>query len=103
MLHNRTWSGSLLDVSIQVESTVIPRSRMVVNSIWMLNLCSVGGPGVMGVVDTTSITQIIEWGKLATFVGFDTRISYRSKVPTLGSCKSNRILPCSRFPWLLVS
>lgn len=43
------------------------------------------GPGVMGVVDTTSITQVIEWGKLATFVGFDTRISYRSKDPTLGS------------------
>lgn len=47
----------------------------------------------MGVVDTTSITQVIEWGKLATFVGFDTRISYRSKDPTLGSCKS-----ISKFP-----
>ena len=46
----------------------------------------------MGVVDTTSITQVIEWGKLATFVGFDTRVSYRSKDPTLGSCKSIHIL-----------
>lgn len=44
----------------------------------------------MGVIDTTSITQVIEWGKLATFVGFDTRVSYRSKDPTLGSCKSTR-------------
>jgi hypothetical protein len=42
----------------------------------------------MGVVETTSITQVIEWGKLATFVAFDTRMSYRSKDPTLGGCKS---------------
>jgi alkaline phosphatase D len=41
------------------------------------------GPGTMGVVNTTSITQVIEWGKLATIVGFDTRISYRSKDPTI--------------------
>ena len=45
------------------------------------------GPGVMGVVTTTSITQTIEWGKLASVVLFDTRISYRSKEPTLDSCK----------------
>ena len=45
----------------------------------------------MGVIDTTSITQVIEWGKLATFVGFDTRISHRSKDPTLGSCKSSQM------------
>lgn len=45
------------------------------------------GPGTMGVVTTTSITQVIEWGKLASVVLFDTRISYRSKEPTLDSCK----------------
>ena len=38
----------------------------------------------MGVVDFTSITQVVEWGNLATFVGVDTRISDRSKEPTLG-------------------
>jgi phosphodiesterase/alkaline phosphatase D-like protein len=42
-------------------------------------------PGSMGVVTTTSITQVIEWGSLATVVAFDSRISYRSKEPTLGS------------------
>ena len=45
------------------------------------------GPGVMGVDTTTSITQVIEWGKLATVAAFDTRISYRSKTPTVGSRK----------------
>ena len=45
------------------------------------------GPGVMGVVTTTSITQVIEWGKLATIAAFDTRISYRSKTPTIADCK----------------
>ncbi len=45
------------------------------------------GPGVMGVVKTTSITQVIEWGKLATIVAFDTRVSYRSKTPTVTDCK----------------
>ena len=44
------------------------------------------GPGKMGVVSITSITQVIEWGKLASVVLFDTRISYRSKEPTLDSC-----------------
>ena len=44
------------------------------------------GPGSMGVVTTTSITQVMEWGKLASVVLFDTRISYRSKEPTLDSC-----------------
>lgn len=41
--------------------------------------------GTMGVVDITSITQIVEWGKLASFVAVDTRISGRSAEPTLGS------------------
>jgi alkaline phosphatase D len=45
------------------------------------------GPGKMGVVNITSITQVIEWGKLASIVMFDTRISQRSKEPTLDSCK----------------
>lgn len=44
------------------------------------------GPGTMGVVNITSITQVIEWGKLASVVLFDTRISYRSREPTLDSC-----------------
>ena len=43
------------------------------------------GPGSMGVVSTTSITQVIEWGSLATVVAFDSRLSHRSKEPTLGS------------------
>jgi phosphodiesterase/alkaline phosphatase D-like protein len=41
------------------------------------------GPGSMGVINTTSITQIIEWGNLASVVAFDTRLSFRSKEPTL--------------------
>jgi hypothetical protein len=41
------------------------------------------GPGIMGVVNTTSITQVIEWGKLATVVLFDSRVSFRSKDPTI--------------------
>ena len=46
------------------------------------------GHGFMGVIGTTSLTQVIEWGNLATIVGFDTRISHRSKGPTLqSSCK----------------
>jgi alkaline phosphatase D len=43
------------------------------------------GPGTMGVVTTTSITQVIEWGALATVVAVDSRISHRSKEPTLRS------------------
>jgi phosphodiesterase/alkaline phosphatase D-like protein len=46
------------------------------------------GPGTMGVVDLASITQVIEWGSMATIVAFDTRISHRSMAPTLaGSSK----------------
>jgi hypothetical protein len=44
------------------------------------------GPGLLGVTNT-SITQVIEWGKLATIVGIDTRISYRSKDPTVRGSK----------------
>jgi len=40
------------------------------------------GPGTMGVATITSITNVMEWGDLATFVRFDTRISYRTKQPT---------------------
>jgi alkaline phosphatase D len=43
------------------------------------------GPGIMGVVTTTSITQVIEWGTLATVVALDSRLSHRSKEPTLRS------------------
>ena len=39
----------------------------------------------MGVVDLTSITQVVEWGNLASFVSVDTRITDRSAEPTLGS------------------
>jgi phosphodiesterase/alkaline phosphatase D-like protein len=42
-------------------------------------------PGSMGVVRIGTITQVIEWGKLATFVLFDTRITARSKEPSLKS------------------
>jgi alkaline phosphatase D len=42
-------------------------------------------PGNMGVVGIGTITQVISWGSLATFVGFDTRISHRSAEPTLNS------------------
>jgi alkaline phosphatase D len=41
--------------------------------------------GNMGVVTIGTITQVISWGNLATFVGFDTRISHRSEEPTLNS------------------
>ncbi|CAE8627182.1 unnamed protein product, partial [Polarella glacialis] len=41
------------------------------------------GAGATGLVDT-SITQIIEWGDLATIVGLDTRYKVRSKDPTIG-------------------
>jgi phosphodiesterase/alkaline phosphatase D-like protein len=41
--------------------------------------------GSMGVVTIGTITQVISWGNMATFVGFDTRISHRSVDPTLGS------------------
>jgi hypothetical protein len=40
-------------------------------------------PGSMGVVTIGTITQVIEWGKLATVVLFDTRITARSKEPAL--------------------
>jgi PhoD-like phosphatase len=39
----------------------------------------------MGVVDIGTITQVISWGDMATFVGFDTRISHRSEDPTINS------------------
>ncbi|KAJ1456377.1 PhoD-like phosphatase-domain-containing protein [Pelagophyceae sp. CCMP2097] len=41
-------------------------------------------PGAMGLIDF-SITQVIEWGNLATFVALDTRNTARSKEPTLAS------------------
>jgi len=37
------------------------------------------GPGKMGVVDITLITQVIEWGNLASIVAVDTRMTDRSK------------------------
>lgn len=52
--------------------------------------------GSMGVINKGSFRQHIEWGDLASFVTFDTRISVRSDDPTLngftstcamGSCK----------------
>lgn len=41
--------------------------------------------GKMGVVEIGAINQVISWGDMATFVTFDTRISHRSKDPTLNS------------------
>ena len=43
------------------------------------------GPGTMGVIDITSITQVIEWGNLASIVAVDTRVTDRSMEPTLAS------------------
>lgn len=42
-------------------------------------------PGSMGVIDVGSITQVISWGDMATIVTFDSRVSHRSKDPTLNS------------------
>eukprot|EP00403_Amphidinium_massartii_P010509 CAMPEP_0178425694 /NCGR_PEP_ID=MMETSP0689_2-20121128/28853_1 /TAXON_ID=160604 /ORGANISM="Amphidinium massartii, Strain CS-259" /LENGTH=781 /DNA_ID=CAMNT_0020047361 /DNA_START=1 /DNA_END=2346 /DNA_ORIENTATION=- len=39
---------------------------------------------VGGILEDFSITQVIEWGDLATLVGLDTRIAVRSEAPTLG-------------------
>lgn len=40
-------------------------------------------PGMLGSLDTGgSLTQVIEWGNLATLITFDTRVSYRSQPPT---------------------
>ena len=38
--------------------------------------------GSMGPITTGSFTKVIEWGDLATFVGFDTRTSYRTQKST---------------------
>jgi hypothetical protein len=51
------------------------------------------GPGKMGVVDLASITQVIEWGSMATIVAFDTRITHRSMAPTLASASKSIALP----------
>lgn len=42
------------------------------------------GPMMSGAVDITSITQVIEWGDLASIVAVDTRLAGRSLEPTLG-------------------
>jgi phosphodiesterase/alkaline phosphatase D-like protein len=47
------------------------------------------GPGTMGVVGITSITQIIEWGNLASIVAVDTRLTDRSKDPSIASTVFN--------------
>jgi hypothetical protein len=47
----------------------------------------------MGVVDLASITQVIEWGSMATIVAFDTRITHRSMAPTLASASKSIALP----------
>ena len=41
------------------------------------------GPNMSGAVDITSITQVIEWGDLASIVAVDTRLAGRSLEPTL--------------------
>ena len=42
-------------------------------------------PGIMGNVEIALITQVIEWGNLASLVTVDSRISYRSEDPTINS------------------
>jgi hypothetical protein len=51
------------------------------------------GPGSMGVVGMASITQVIEWGSMATIVAFDTRITHRSMAPTLAGASKSIALP----------
>ena len=41
--------------------------------------------GSMGVIEGYSLTKTIEWGHLATFAQFDTRVTDRSEEPTLAS------------------
>jgi hypothetical protein len=51
----------------------------------------------MGVVETTSITQVIEWGKLATFVAFDTACHTALKTQlwvAVSRCKLIWVLQC---------
>jgi hypothetical protein len=55
------------------------------------------GAGTMGVVDLASITQVIEWGSMATIVAFDTRITHRSKGPTLASSSKSIIVLVLEF------
>jgi alkaline phosphatase D len=59
-------------------------------------------PGSMGVVTIGTITQVIEWGKLATFVLFDTRITARSKEPTLKSASECCIFVRIARAWSLL-
>ncbi len=42
------------------------------------------GPMMSGVLEYTSITQVIEWGDLASIVAVDTRVGGRSAEPTIG-------------------
>jgi hypothetical protein len=58
-------------------------------------------PGSMGVVTIGTITQVIEWGKLATIVLFDTRITARSKDPTLKSASEYCIFIRAPRTWSL--
>lgn len=39
--------------------------------------------GPMGIIENVDITQTVEWGDLASFVAVDTRVSRRSREPTL--------------------
>ena len=41
------------------------------------------GPMLSGVLEFTSITQVIEWGDLASIVAVDTRLGGRSLEPTI--------------------
>ena len=41
--------------------------------------------GTMGVITVGDIVQKVSWGNMATIVTFDTRISHRSKDPTINS------------------
>ena len=56
-------------------------------------------PGSMGFVTEGTITQIIEWGKLATFIAFDTRITSRSEEPAVELEPSKSLLLLLSVGW----
>jgi phosphodiesterase/alkaline phosphatase D-like protein len=53
--------------------------------------------GTMGLING-SFTQVIEWGKLATLITFDTRISYRAQANTEGSAINAMVPFAFAFP-----
>ena len=59
------------------EGDILERYKAAAQAFWeWLPLRHV--PGTMGKIKSGQLTKIMEWGSLATVVGFDTRLSYRS-------------------------